>query len=149
MTSKPGRPSAASLAAVPVPLATRRPPPPEGLLQAEATVWRDIVGAMPANWFTRESYPVLKAFCRHTARADMLAGLLADFTPEWIKVEGGLQRLDKLLGMAARETTTATACARALRLTQQARIQPRGAGRAMANNPAGPRPWDARETATG
>ena len=140
--TKPGRKSAASLASVPVPLASRRPPPPERLLEAEAIVWRDVVGAMPADWFTRESYPVLTAFCRHTARADMLAGLLADFTSEWIKVEGGLQRLDKLLAMAARETTTATACARALRLTQQARIQPRGAGRAMAKNPGGPRPWD-------
>jgi len=143
--TKPGRKSAASLTAVPVPLAIRRPAPPERLLQAEAIIWRDVVGAMPADWFTRESYPVLAAFCRHTARADMLAGLLADFTPEWIKVEGGLQRLDKLLAMAARETTTATACARALRLTQQARIQPRGAGRAVANNPAGPRPWDRSE----
>lgn len=142
MTSKPGRQSAASLAAVPVPLATRRPPPPEGLLRAEAGVWRDVVGAMPSDWFTRESYPVLTAYCRHTARADMLAGLLADFTPEWIKIEGGLQRLDKLLAMAARETTTATACARALRLTQQARIQPRGAGRAMARSPGEKRPWD-------
>ncbi len=140
--TKPGRKSAASLASVPVPLATRRPPPPERLLEPEATIWREVVGAMPADWFTRESFPVLAAFCRHTARADMLASLLANFTPDWIKVEGGLQRLDKLLAMAARETTTATACARALRLTQQARIQPRGAGRAMARNPGESRPWD-------
>ena len=139
---KPGRKSAADLVAVPVPLVSRRPPPPERLLEAEAVVWRDVVGAMPADWFTRESYPVLAAFCRHTARADMLASLLADFTPDWIKVEGGLQRLDRLLAMAARETTTATACARALRLTQQARIQPRGAGRAMAKGPGDKRPWD-------
>lgn len=104
------------------------------------TIWREVVGAMPADWFTRESYPVLTAFCRPTARADMLASLLADFTPDWIKVEGGLQRLDTLLAMATRET--ATACARALRLTHHARIRPRDAGRAMARNPGETRPWD-------
>lgn len=147
MTTKPGRKSAASLAVVPVPLSVRRPPPPEGIGEAESVIWRDVVGAMPADWFTRESYPTLTALCRHTARADMLAGLLKDFTPEWVKVEGGLQRLDKLLAMGARETTAATACARALRLTKQARILPRGAGRAMANNPAGSRPWDTKEAA--
>lgn len=145
MTTKPGRKSAASLAAVPVPLSVRRPPPPVTLGEAEATIWRDIVGAMPADWFSRESYPTLTGLCRHTARADMLADLLKDFTPEWVKVEGGLQRLDKLLAMGARETTAATACARALRLTQQARILPRGAGRAMANHTPGPRPWDRPE----
>jgi formate-dependent phosphoribosylglycinamide formyltransferase (GAR transformylase) len=98
---------------------------------------------MPSGWFSRAQYPILAAYCRHTVRATHLAQLIARFEPDWITVEGGLQRLDKLLAMAERETRAITACARSMRLTQQAQIQPRGAGRAVANSSRdGNRPWD-------
>ena len=64
------------------------------------------------------------------------------FEMEWTKVEGGLERLDRLFSMADRETRAITACARALRLTPQSQIDPAKAGRAINNILEGPRPWD-------
>jgi hypothetical protein len=75
-------------------------------------------------------------------RANRLAALVTAFDAEWIKEEGGLQRLDKLLAMAERESRAVVACARSMRLTQQSQILPRGAGRANADKPDGPKPWD-------
>src|SRR5262245_45591478 len=61
---------------------------------------------------------------------------------EWLKKDGGLERLDKLLIMAEREGKAALACARALRLTTQAQMHPRTAGR-MANDVSPyPSPWN-------
>jgi hypothetical protein len=53
-----------------------------------------------------------------------------------------LQRYDRLLGMAERESRAITACARSMRITHQAQIQPRGAGRATIKEVTGPRPWE-------
>jgi hypothetical protein len=52
-------------------------------------------------------------------RAGLLAQQIAKFKPDWLKEPGGLERLDKLLQMADRETKALSACARSLRLTQQ------------------------------
>jgi hypothetical protein len=70
---------------------------------------------------------------------------IAQFEPEWTSVDGGLERLDRLLAVAERETRALTACARALRLTPQAQMHPRTAGRAVSNLPIGPQPWDRKE----
>lgn len=137
-----GRKSAGSLAQ-PVLIEARRPPPPAELSDVEAEVWRDAVGTMPTGWFCRAQYPILVAYCRHTARASQLSRMVAEFRTEWVAQAGGLERLDKLLAMAERETRSLIACARSMRLTQQAQILPRGAGRAVANSPtAGPLPWE-------
>lgn len=136
-----GGQSSAAMAVAPVPIPARRPAPPKGLPDAAAEVWRDIVTTCPADWFNRSHYPMLAAYCRHSVRADELAELIADFEGEWLKVDGGLARLDKLLAMAARETTAMLACARAMRITHQAQIQPRSAARRMAGG-GRPRPWD-------
>jgi len=70
---------------------------------------------------------------------------ISQFELEWTMVDGGLERLDRLLAVAERETRAMTACARALRLTPQAQMHPRTAGRAVSNLPSGPRPWDPEE----
>jgi hypothetical protein len=122
---------------------TRRPGPPQGLSEAERTVWRDTVGCMQAGWFARSQYPILTAYCRHAVRADMLAVQIEAFQAEWLHVEGGLARLDKIMAMAERETRVITACARSMRLTHQAQIRPQSAGSAAARQPPdGKRPWD-------
>ena len=121
---------------------TRRPSPPAELTEAEAEVWRDTVGCLPADWFRKSTWPVLASYCRHAARGAFLAQQAAAFRPEWLGEEGGLQRLDKLLAMAERETRALTACARALRLTPQSQMHPRTAGRVLAGNREGPRPWE-------
>jgi hypothetical protein len=70
--------------------------------------------------------------------------MVRDFETEWINVDGGLDRFDKLLAMAERESRAALACVRALRLTPQARIEPKTAGRKATGNHRGPMPWDCR-----
>jgi hypothetical protein len=97
---------------------------------------------MPGDWLTRAAYPILIAFCRHTCRARLLEMQIAKFEPEWTSVEGGLERLDKMLAMAERETRAIAACARAMRLTPQALMHPKTAGRRINDSQPGPRPWE-------
>lgn len=140
---KRGRISSAELSTVVIDAGRRMPsPPPPELTDAQATVWRDVVGSLPDDWFTRAAHPILIAFCRHACRARLLEMQIAQFEPEWMTADGGLERLDRLLAVAERETRAMTACARALRLTPQAQMHPRTAGRAVNNLPNGPQPWD-------
>jgi hypothetical protein len=94
------------------------------------------------NWLTRAAHPILIAYCRHACRSRLLEIQIAQFELEWTRVEGGLERLDKLLAASERETRAMMACARALRLTPQAQMHPRTAGRAISNLPQGPLPWE-------
>lgn len=136
-----GRKSATELATKPTLIETRRPSPPAELSEAEGAIWRDTIGTMPLGWIVKAQFPILAAYCRHVARADTLAAQVAGFEMDWLKEDGGLPRLDKLLAMAERETRALTACARSMRLTHQAMILPRGAGRQMAGSPRGALPW--------
>jgi hypothetical protein len=117
------------------PLRRLPPPPPQELSDPQACVWRDVVGSLPADWLTRASFPLLIAYCRHVCRARLIELQIIRFEPEWTKIEGGLARLDKLLALSERETRAALACARALRLTPQARMRPLSAGRAINDLP--------------
>jgi len=140
---KRGRISSAELATVVIDAGPRLPssPPPE-LSAAQSAVWCDVVGSLPADWFTRAAHPILISYCRHVCRAQVLEKQISQFELEWTMADGGLERLDRLLAVAERETRAMTACARALRLTPQAQMHPRTAGRAVSNLPSGPRPWD-------
>lgn len=115
--------------------------PPSELSDAQAIVWIDAVASMPGDWLTRGSFPVLIEYCRHVCRARLLEMQISKFEIEWSKVEGGLERLDKFLSMAERETRALSACARALRLTPQAQMHPKTAGRRSNENRTGKRPW--------
>jgi hypothetical protein len=61
---KPGRPSAESLALVATAL-PQRPEPPDYMPPEQQDQWREIVGAMPAGWFTPETWPVLRQLGQH------------------------------------------------------------------------------------
>jgi hypothetical protein len=140
---KRGRTSSSELSTVLIDAGRRMPPsPPPELSDAQTKIWLDVVGSLPGDWFTRAAHPILIAFCRHVCRARLLEMQIAQFEPEWMSADGGLERLDRLLAVAERETRAMTACARALRLTPQSRMHPRTAGRAVNNLPSGPRPWD-------
>ena len=119
--------------------------PPAELTDAQAVVWRDVIGSLPGGWLTQAAHPILVAFCRHVCRARMLELQIARLEPEWTRLDSGLERLDRLLAVAERETRAITACARALRLTPQAQMHPRTAGRAVSNVPSGPQPSDPEE----
>ena len=121
--------------------AGKRMPPsaPAELSDAQAQIWRDVVGSLPGGWISRAVHPVLVAYCRHVCRARLLEQQIAMFEMTLTKAQG---RLDRLLAMAERETRAVTACARALRLTPQAQMHPRTAGRQLNDMPTMPRPWD-------
>ena len=88
---------------------------------------------MPADWFGRESVPVLTAYCRHVCRARWLAGHIDTYADKLVSEPGGVQTLDKMFAMAERELRAVLAHARSLRLTQQSRYDARAAGRQSAN----------------
>ena len=96
---------------------------------------------MPLGWFSRAPYPILIAYCRHVVRAEILACHASAMQRGWPEEKEGLQKLDKLLGMAERETRAMTACARSMRLTHQSQILPRGAGRAVEDQ-VSVKPWE-------
>src|SRR5262245_49962723 len=123
-----GRKSVASLSIVtPLP-SDRRPPPPEGLTEAQRQVWRSTVEAAPADYFSRESYPVLIDYCRHVVRSRRL-----DVQIEKHGEDIDATLLEKLYVMAERESRAVLAHARSLRLTLQARVHPVTAHRKLAN----------------
>ena len=135
-----GRKSSAGLAVV-VDVGRRMPAKaPAELTDAQPQVWRQVVSEMAAGWMASGAEPILVQFCRHVCRARLLEAQIARFEFETTG-PGGLERLDKMLGMADRETRAALACARSLRLTPQRQMHARTAAR-KATAPAGKRPWD-------
>jgi phage terminase small subunit len=138
---KPGRKSTGDLT-IAIHAGTRMPcPPPAELTDPQAQVWRDVMAELPGDWFTRGSHGVLIEYCRRYCRLRLLESQIRHFQVEWMKIEGGLERFNKLLVMAARETTLMLACARALRLTPHARVHPQVAGRKLTNHTPRKQPW--------
>jgi hypothetical protein len=114
---------------------------PAELTDAQAAVWRDVVGSMSGDWLCRGSIPVLIEYARHVCRARLLESQIASFEVEWTTAPGGLERFDRMLAMADRETRAMTACARALRLTPQSQMHARTAARNTSSTPT-EKPWD-------
>jgi hypothetical protein len=138
-----GRKSSASLSVVPVSFEARRPPPPAHLNAIEKKTWRDIVNSCPAGWFSVAQEPLLAAYCCHESAARFLSKLIEKSRPADLFADRDkLRRYAKLLTMRSRETAALSALATRMRLTQQARIQPRSAGRAWDANHSGPKLWD-------
>ncbi len=139
------RKSSAALATVCVDVSRTMPAqPPAELSDAQAQVWRDVVSSLRGDWINCGMFPILVEYCRHVCRARLLEAEIAHFDQEWIKVDGGLERLDRLMRMADVETKAIVNCARQLRLTVQAQMHPRSAARRLVKLPAGSKvPWDA------
>ncbi len=68
--------SAAALSLVHIEPSKRRPDPPAELNEAAAVQWRAIVDAMPADWFPRETHPMLVQLCKHIVRCATIAKVL-------------------------------------------------------------------------
>lgn len=132
--AKRGRKSQADLATV-TPIGPRlgRPHPPEDLTPDQAEEWRAVVAAMPGDWFGRESLAMLADYCRHACRARFLASRLDAMTLDDV---GELASWDTLSRLAERETRAMLACARSLRLTHQARQDPKSAARRARGRPS-------------
>jgi len=121
----------------------RRPDPPGELTAEQAEIWREIAEALPADWFGRESWPLLEQFCRHTDQANRLAemiqaraGHIADGRP------GALEGYLSLLQAQRRETAAIKSIAVALRLSPSSKVRPETAGWKRDQHAPGPRPWE-------
>lgn len=135
-----GRKSAAALAVVTA-LPGQRPEPPAELTDEQAAEWRAIVGRMPADWFTRETQPLLVQYCRHVVKARLVAQAINDFDPAWLADEDGLKRYDKLTQIAEREGRAMSSLATRMRITQQSRYNAAAANTASTKAAKGDKPW--------
>jgi hypothetical protein len=137
--AKRGRKSSADLSIVPVNVGRQRLPPPVELTPGQAQIWTAIVDSMPPGWF-RPNDTLLTLFCRHVDMGNHLAKLINEHRVDL----DNLKTLGRLLRMRAAETALMANLAVKMRLTQQARITPRSAGRQVESN--GPaiwrRPWE-------
>lgn len=113
-----GKKSAAALAVVQPGSITAitRPIAPDGLTNAQATEWRNIINRMPADWFPSETHALLVQYCRHVVSAacvaEMIENLFASDDPE-------LEAYNKLLIMQEREGRALSSLATRMRITQQ------------------------------
>lgn len=53
-----------------------RPRPPVELTEEQAEEWQQIVNRMPADWFPRETWPMLVQYCRLIGRSHRIAILI-------------------------------------------------------------------------
>jgi hypothetical protein len=117
----------------------RRPDAPLDLTPEEAEVWAETVDAMPADWFPRETWPLLRQFCRHTITARRVSQLIdAASSREAVDVI----ELRDLMAMQAKETAALKALSASMRLSQQASYSARGAGGEKSRRTPVKRPWE-------
>src|SRR5690606_24491931 len=117
---KRGRKAAAELAIAPVVTITPRPAAPDHLTDAEAEVWERIVRSMAPDYFKPHDFDQLANLARHVVTARLVS--------EWAEKvlsgerEGDVEDVERLLRMRAKETASANALARSLRITKQAMV---------------------------
>lgn len=93
-----------------------RPRPPADLTDEQADEWRAVANSLPADWFGRETLPMLAQYCRHVVASKRVAALVA-------QCEAGdeldLRNYDRLLKMQEREGRAITSLATKMRISQQ------------------------------
>lgn len=139
-----GRKSAASVSVAtlaPPITATKRLPPPMHVSEAERCVWVEVVNDQPAAAFTPTHSPILEMYCRHVVQARILSDEVSNFERSWLADDEGLNRFDKLLKMAERETRAASSLATRLRITRQA-IDQQTVARAVTSQSKSRKPWE-------
>ncbi|PLW82657.1 hypothetical protein CWI75_08720 [Kineobactrum sediminis] len=137
-----GKQSAAALA-----VATtegRRPSPPQTLNDAQAAVWRRVVGVYPPEYFRPDSFDLLEAYCRHVVSAGFLNAEIDRYQPAWLLEDDGLKRYKTLLECRDRESRTSMALARSMRITNQSRFDERKAASTQRTTSARA-PWETDE----
>jgi len=132
-----GRKSAASgeLVAVSAVQVMARPDAPYDLTDEQADEWRSVVDRLPADWFPRETWPILTQYCRHVVTARRVAQLI---DAEMKSPEFDVGRYSDLLKMAQRESQVIASLATKMRLSQQATYD-----KSKKKPTAAKRPWEA------
>lgn len=96
--------------------AYERPRAPADLSLEMAAEWTAIVNQLPADWFGRETTPLLAQYCRHVIAAKRVAALVAQAESD---PECDLKDYDRLLKMQEREGRAITSLATKMRISQQ------------------------------
>ena len=130
------RKSVAALSVVGAVGIDQRPAPPSELEDEEAHVWQGVVDRMPATWFSKETFPLLVQYCRHTVTARRVAQMIRQCLAD---DDFDVELYDTLLKMQGRETRDLSSVATKMRLTQQSVTTDRTAG--TAKKKAGLKPW--------
>lgn len=94
-----------------------RPAPPSHLTAEERAVWKAVVDAKTADWFTPENFPLLELYCQNVVLSRRLAKELT------FKLDPKMFTMKNMI-----EKTIANLATK-MRLTQQSRWQPHGAAR--------------------
>ena len=115
----------------------QREPAPRDLEPGAVVFWDAIVTRLPVDFFTSETVPLLKAYCRHSHFADMFAQEITAQRDKVLQLESkqSNRNLVKLLAQArdhlinlhkmhGYETDHAASTATKLRITNQARFVP-------------------------
>lgn len=118
METQRGRRSASAVALRPVVL-LERPKAPEHLNNAVAHEWAQVVGAMPADHFGRETWPMLEGYCRHVITARKVASLIEQL--ELSGPELNVREWQRLLSLQDRENRAISDLAMKMRLSQSSR----------------------------
>ena len=95
-----------------------RPAPPPHISEAEAVEWRRIVEAVPGNWFTEDTFPLLEQYCRHVVRARHFAHLINEMEGNDLATYDTNLYL-KLLREEHQQSKSIAMLANRMRLTQQ------------------------------
>src|SRR5690625_4110297 len=133
-----GRKSAGELAVASPVLVQPRPDAPVELTPEQADVWNEVVDALPADWFTAETHPLLIQYWRHTIEARRIAQLTDQ---QCAGAELEVATCAALLRMQARETTALKSMASSMRLSQQSSRRDDNAATAKKNRTV-TRPWE-------
>lgn len=114
----------------------QRPPAPKYLGPDAAHEWAEIVSAMPADHFPRETWPLLEAYCRHIVNSRKVASLIDQL--ECAEGEFNHNEWSRLFSLQDRQNRAISDLAMKMRLSQSSRYdakKSRGQGGVL-------KPWD-------
>jgi hypothetical protein len=97
-----------------------RPPPPTGMAEAAAVIWRTVIGNMRSRWFSPENFALLETYCTLTAEKKRLEAAFSRLDVTDPQYERLTVRHDKMAAQAL-------AHARSLRLTPKSNVTNREA----------------------
>lgn len=116
-------------------VAVHRPSPPPELSEEQASEWRAVVNAHPADRFAREQHSMLSAHCRHTVALRRIGQLIAEAE----KADPfDIEEYDRLLKMQERESRCLASLAVRLGFAYSTAYEKRPAK----GKPSGARPWE-------